>query len=294
MKENNRIVFLGGDLRQCYMVRKLVAKGYLVATYGLEIEGQYDLIYRASSLKSALNFGNIIVCPVPVSHDKVMITSEQKLEDLSVENLINNLNSNHVFFGGVVLPNIQEACNSKQIPWYDLMQMEPVSIKNAIATAEGTIVEAIRQSTINLHGSSCLVLGYGRCAKILADKLKGLQANVTICARSEEALAYADALGFQTLPLKKLSGSINEYSFLFNTIPNMVIDEPLIKQLNKEVIIIDIASKPGGTDFEACEKYGIRASLSLGLPGKYAPETSADILNNVILSHILTKKEVIL
>ncbi|WP_455714705.1 dipicolinate synthase subunit DpsA [Anaerosporobacter sp.] len=285
MKENNRIVFLGGDLRQCYMVRKLVAKGYLVATYGLEIEGQYDLIYRASSLKSALNFGNIIVCPVPVSHDKVVITSEQKLEDLTIENLINNLNSNHVFFGGVVLPKIKEACESKQIPWYDFMQMDPVSIKNAIATAEGTIVEAIRQSTINLHGSSCLVLGYGRCAKILADKLKGLQAGVTICARSEEALSYANALGFQTVPLNELSASISKYSFLFNTIPSMVLDETLIKQLNKEVILIDIASKPGGTDFEACKKYGVRASLCLGLPGKYAPETSADILNNVILSH---------
>lgn len=285
MKENNRIVFLGGDLRQCYMVRKLVAKGYLIATYGLEIEGQYDLIYRASSLKSALNFGNIIVCPVPVSHDKVMITSDQKLEDLTVENLINNLNSNHIFFGGVVLLKIQEACNSKQIPWYDFMKMEPVSIKNAIATAEGTIVEAIKQSTINLHGSSCLVLGYGRCAKILADKLKGFQSNVTICARSDEALAYADALGFHTLQLSKLSESIKEYSFIFNTIPSMVLDEILIKQLNKEVILIDIASKPGGTDFEACKKYGIRASLCLGLPGKYAPETSADILINVILSH---------
>jgi dipicolinate synthase subunit A len=287
MNENNRIVFLGGDLRQCYMVRKLVAKGYLVATYGLEIEGQYDLIYRASSLKSALNFGNIIVCPVPVSHDKVVITSEQKLEDLTVENLINNLNSNHVFFGGVVLPKIQEACISKQIPWFDFMQMEPVSIKNAIATAEGTIVEAIRQSTINLHGSSCLVLGYGRCAKILADKLKGLQANVDICARSNEALAYADALGFHTLSLDKLSGSIKDYSFIFNTIPYMILDETLIRQLNKEVVLIDIASKPGGTDFEACKKYDIRASLCLGLPGKYAPETSADILNNVILSHNL-------
>ncbi|WP_310604367.1 dipicolinate synthase subunit DpsA [Anaerosporobacter sp.] len=284
MKENNRIVFLGGDLRQCYMVRKLVAQGYLVATYGLEIEGQYDLIYRASSLKSALNFGNIIVCPVPISHDKVMITCEQKLEDLTVENLLNNLNENHILFGGVVYSAIQEACNSKQVPWHDFMQMESVSIKNAIATAEGTIVEAIRQSKINLHGSSCLILGYGRCAKVLADKLKGLQANVTICARSEEALAYADALGFQTLPLKELSQSITKYSFLFNTIPYMVLDEPLIKQLNKEVIIIDIASKPGGTDFEACKEYGIRASLCLGLPGKYAPETSADILNNVILS----------
>lgn len=287
MKENNRIVFLGGDLRQCYMVRKLVEKGYLVATYGLDIEGQYDLIYRASSLKSALNFGNIIVCPVPVSHDKIVITSEQKLDDLTVENLVNNLNSNHIFFGGVVLPIIKEACENKQIPCYDLMEMEPVSIKNAIATAEGTIVEAIRQSTINLHGSSCLVLGYGRCAKILADKLKGLQADTTICARSDEALAYADALGFKTLPIKKLPQVISEYSFIFNTIPYRILDEPLIKLIKKEAIIIDIASKPGGTDFEACERLGIRASLCLGLPGKYAPETSAEILNNVILSHHL-------
>ncbi|WP_167959003.1 dipicolinate synthase subunit DpsA [Anaerosporobacter faecicola] len=284
MKETQRIVFLGGDLRQSYMVQKLVANGYLVATYGLDIEEQYDLIYRASSLKSALNFGNIIVCPVPISHDKEHITSEQDYADLTVANLIKNLNSNHIFFGGVVLPCIREACKEKNIPCYDLMDLETVSIKNAIATAEGTIAEAIRQSTVNLHGSSCLVLGYGRCAKVLADKLKGLHAHTTVCARSEESLAYADSLGFQTLPLKDLSSSIHSYTFIFNTIPEQILKEPLIKLLNKNTIIIDIASKPGGTNFDACKQYGIRASLCLGLPGKYAPETSADILNSIVLS----------
>ncbi|HEX3021631.1 MAG TPA: dipicolinate synthase subunit DpsA [Lachnospiraceae bacterium] len=286
MKANSRIVFIGGDLRQCYMVRKLVAKGFLVATYGLEIEGQYDLIYRASSLKSAMNFGNVIVGPVPFSHDKKMITCTQQLEDLTVSNLIANLNENHIVFGGVVLPEIMKCCDELKIPCYDFMEMETVSVNNAIATAEGTILEAIKQSTINLHQSSCLVLGYGRCAKILADKLQGLHAKVTICARSEEALALANAYGYQTLSLKKLPQSVGDYSFIFNTIPSMVIDESIVNQLNKDVIIIDIASKPGGTDFEACEKREIKASLCLGLPGKYAPETSADILNAVLLAHI--------
>lgn len=284
MKETQRIVFLGGDLRQSYMVQKLVANGYLVATYGLDIEGQHDLIYRASSLKSALNFGNIIVCPVPISHDKVHITSEQDYQDLTVANLIQNLGPNHIFFGGVVLPCIRDICEEKNIPCYDLMDVETVSIKNAIATAEGTIAEAICQSTVNLHGSNCLVLGYGRCAKILADKLKGLHAPTTICARSVEALAYADSLGFQTLPLRELSESIHTYSFIFNTIPEQILDESMIKLLKKNTLIIDIASKPGGTDFDACKRYGIHASLCLRLPGKYAPETSADILNSIILS----------
>lgn len=284
MSDSKRFVFLGGDLRQCFMARKLVEKNYLIATYGLDIDGQYDLIYRASSLKSALNFGNIIVCPVPVSHDHVMITSEVKLDDLTIDNLISNLNENHTLFGGVIFNELKTACDNKHIPYYDLMKMEPISIKNAIATAEGTIVEAITQSTINLHGSSCLVLGYGRCAKVLAEKLKGLNAYVTVCTRNEEALAYADSFGLQTVQLDALSNSLLNYDFIFNTIPYKVLDESIIKQLKKSTIIIDIASKPGGTDFDACKEYGISASLCLGLPGKYAPEASADILNNIILS----------
>jgi dipicolinate synthase subunit A len=54
------------------------------------------------------------------------------------------------------------------------MKDEKIVILNAIATAEGTIMEAIRSSDQNLHGSNCIELGYGRCAKVLAQKLKAL------------------------------------------------------------------------------------------------------------------------
>jgi dipicolinate synthase subunit A len=43
-------------------------------------------------------------------------------------------------------------------------------------------------------------------------------------------------------------------------------------------MIFDIASNPGGVDFIAAEKLGIYAESYQSLPGKYAPQTSAEIL----------------
>ena len=43
---------------------------------------------------------------------------------------------------------------------------------------------------------------------------------------------------------------------------------------------------PGGTDFVYCKSKGIKAVHSLGLPGKYSPKTSGEILGNAILDII--------
>ena len=47
-------------------------------------------------------------------------------------------------------------------------------------------------------------------------------------------------------------------------------------------LIIDLASKPGGTDFRYAEKRGIKAILTPGLPGIVAPKTAGQILANVL------------
>ena len=47
---------------------------------------------------------------------------------------------------------------------------------------------------------------------------------------------------------------------------------------SEDVVIIDIASAPGGIDYEYALNHGINAKLCLGLPGKVAPRASADIL----------------
>ncbi|MFR3070454.1 MAG: dipicolinate synthase, partial [Enterocloster sp.] len=50
--------------------------------------------------------------------------------------------------------------------------------------------------------------------------------------------------------------------------------------------VIDIASAPGGEDFEACKRAGIRAKLCPGLPGRFSPLASAQILRDAVIDLI--------
>ena len=67
-------------------------------------------------------------------------------------------------------------------------------------------------------------------------------------------------------------------AMLVNTVPAPVVTRVIIKELPRDAYILDIASKPGGTDFACAKEFGIRADLVLGIPGKYAPKESAYIL----------------
>ncbi len=69
-----------------------------------------------------------------------------------------------------------------------------------------------------------------------------------------------------------------QYDIIYNTVPSMILHEERLKLLNKETIIIDLASKPGGVDFKKAEELGLNARLELSLPGKIAPITSAEYI----------------
>lgn len=286
MSSNNRFSFIGGDDRSFYMVELLQEQGYQTAVYGLQMIKPIEGVVIASTLKEALNYSDIIVCPVPFSRDKVHIFSTSTKEDMNIEYFVHSLRKDQKLFGGDINAQVVESLNYHNIPFYDFMQTEAVSIKNAVATAEGAIAEAIKISPINLHNHACLILGYGRCAKILADKLKGLNMHVTVGARNADQLAMADSYGYNTVELEKFPALISNFDFVFNSIPAMILDEAVLRKMKKSTLIIDIASNPGGTDFEKCNELGIAAYLCLGLPGKYAPLTSAEILNSVLLQNL--------
>ena len=71
-------------------------------------------------------------------------------------------------------------------------------------------------------------------------------------------------------------------AMLVNTVPAPVVTGAIIRELPRDAYILDIASKPGGTDFACARECGIRADLALGLPGKYAPKESAYILDRAV------------
>ena len=60
-----------------------------------------------------------------------------------------------------------------------------------------------------------------------------------------------------------------------------MVTRTIIRELPRDAYILDIASKPGGTDFACAKEYGIRADLVLAFR-KYAPKESAYILGRAL------------
>lgn len=202
------------------------------------------------------------------------------------------LNSDEYIFGcnfNCVKEQIENIYNNsvKKLKFYEYMADDATAYKNSVATAEGVIAETIIRSDININGSNCLITGYGRCARIIADRFKALNSNVTIIERIGHKRAQARAYGYNAIDFNPDNSSdyyndFNKYDYVINTVPQMVVDKHMLERFNRNVTIIDIASKPGGVDYDYCKKNNINAVNALGLPGKYSPKTSAGILYEVI------------
>ncbi|NMB30227.1 MAG: dipicolinate synthase subunit DpsA, partial [Clostridiales bacterium] len=66
--------------------------------------------------------------------------------------------------------------------------------------------------------------------------------------------------------------------------PAMLFDEGKLAMIKKECLVIDLASKPGGVDFDMAKNMGIKTIWALSLPGKVAPITSGKIICDTILN----------
>lgn len=286
MSMNDTIVLIGGDLRQIYMANILINKGLNVFVYGLDSPTLDVNCKKAKSMKEAINIGDIVIGPIPLTRDKIHVYAKEEKRDLKISTLFEELHKDQIFIGGNIPSSLSQICSENKIPCYDLMKDDEIAILNSIATAEGTIMEAIRYSTINLHGSKCLVLGYGRCATVLAKKLSGLDVKVTICARRHEILASAKSFGYEGILLSDLKEYISDFDYIINTIPSIVLTKELLMLVPSETTIIDIASAPGGLDYDYVKENSLNAHLSLGLPGKVAPKTSANILVDAVFKII--------
>ena len=51
----------------------------------------------------------------------------------------------------------------------------------------------------------------------------------------------------------------------------MILDADRLNLLNKDCLIIDLASRPGGVDFQYCNDKNLKVIWALSLPGKTSP-----------------------
>lgn len=268
-----RFAVIGQDMRQVYLAEILAECGYDVSVYGLEKKTENPKIKETLSLREVLEDADIIAAPVPF---------------FQTGNILEYAKPESMFFAGGIPEAFTKQAEIKNVKCVDYMKDDFVGMQNTVATAEGIIAEAIKRSPRNLQKSSCLVLGYGRCGSTLVSCLKKFSCKVTVYEKEKSVLARADILADKVTDDLEVSGCLEEAQYIFNTIPALVLPKAMLEYVKKDVLILDLASSPGGVDYEAAKNMGIEAVLLPGLPGKYAPLSSAEILAEAIIREIKT------
>ena len=282
------IAVVGGDLRIVKLIEMLNADGYTVYTYGLENSEEIlnmESVEMCPTIKEAVEASKVVVGPIPLSSDRKNLSAPFSRNNIDLDEFINEIRGKHLIAGNISI-NIKEKLDANNVTVTDILKREEFIVLNAIATAEGTIQIAMEETQRTIHGTKTLVMGFGRVGKVLAKMLQGIGAEVYCEARKNEDIAWIKAYGYKPVHLNDLNDNLEKFDIVINTIPFQILDKERLSLLKKDVVIIDLASNPGGVDRKAARDIGVKVIWALSLPGKVAPLTSAEFIKEA-LYHVL-------
>lgn len=274
------ISIVGGDLRIIRLAEMYAQEGKNVYIYGLEkyfLESNLPNIELCQSLKEAAINSDIVISGMPFSKNGENVNAPFSSSQIKIKDLKNELNNKTFIAGGIPKDFYDE-----KIKNVDLLQIDELTILNAIPTVEGAIKIAIEEREETIHESNVLICGFGRIGKILCNRFKALGANVYCAARKDTDLAWIREKRYFPLRYVELCDYAPKFNIVINTVPTIIIKEKELDCLNKDVLIIDVASVPGGIDKEYAEKKKIKVITALGIPGKEMPKTAGSYIKKII------------
>ena len=223
---------------------------------------------------------DLLILPVP-THNRMGLLNIENNKYMTADDLLEKVNSNALIIG----------CNYKNEKFncIDINRRDDFAILNAVPTAEGAIHAAVSNCKFSLFESKILITGFGRVAKILADRLKGLKCDVTVAARSITDISFCKALGFKTADINCIEKYINNFDIIFQTVPPLILTKQVLDTMSSKNTIIELSSGSAGTDFEYASKKGIKVIHAPALPERIAPITAGNILTECVMSIISEK-----
>ena len=284
-----QVTLIGGDARQLEVIQKLIELDASVTLVGFDnLQHFFSGVTKAPLGIEALRKADAVILPVVGTDDSGVVDSLFSTAELVLkEDLIAALPKHAKIYTGMAKSYLRNLCAKYAIQLVELLERDDVAIYNSIPTAEGAVMMAIQNTDITIHGSNCIVLGFGRTGMTMARTLKNLGADVKIGLRKPEHYARAWEMGFKPFYLEELPQQVTHIDLLFNTIPTMIVTAQTIANMPHRAVIIDLASKPGGTDFRYAERRGVKALLAPGLPGIVAPKTAGRIIANTVSQLIM-------
>lgn len=279
------ILVLGGDLR------------YLEVIENLSVKNNVDVVgYRNTYINDRVNcIGiddvciskyNSIIFPVNGVMDGNLINCRFNNTSIEIpEDFLVGCRKDALIFSGISTPCLDMLLSNASMECFYLMKDKDVIRSNSIPTVEGIVADLVLNTEFTINGSNVLVFGYGNIGKVLVKYLNMLGANVTVSIILSSDKKILDSNGvncFYSSDVSSLINSISSNDIIINTVPNTVIDNSLIKYINRDCYVLDISSHPHGVDREVLDEFFIKNKLYLGIPGKVAPKTSGKILSKKI------------
>lgn len=276
-----KMAFVGGDARIIEVIKYAYELDASIVLIGFDqLESPFPDLEKAELTPEVFRDVDAVVLPVTGMDDAGRVEAAYTPDgELELDESHFHAMPRHVqIFTGIARKRLADICQRDGLRLIKLMELDEVAIHNSVPSAEGAIQMAMENTDITVHGSRSVVLGFGRCGITLARMLYGIGANVSVCARKESDLARIQEMNLKPYPLQEIHKAVQTADIIFNTIPAPVLTAEVLAKVPKSCVIIDIASKPGGTDFRYAEKRGIKALLAPGLPGIVAPKTAGRIL----------------
>ncbi|MCI8478638.1 MAG: dipicolinate synthase subunit DpsA [Oscillospiraceae bacterium] len=282
MRQQLNFWVIGGDLRQAKMAELLEEDGHTVHTFALDrLHDLSEGVQTETELAGAV-LADCVVLPLPAAGEGGLLNAPLAESSHPLSQILDALRPGQVICAGRVTAPLQALAEARGLTLYDYFAREELAVANAVPTAEGAIQIALEELPITLHGARVLVIGYGRLGKLLAHRLSALGARVSVAARRCADLAWIEAYGYGVEHSEQLKGWLCSYDLVINTVPVELLDETALADLHPGCLVIDLASKPGGVDFEAARRLGVKAIWALSLPGKVAPVTAGKSIKTTI------------
>lgn len=265
-----KVLIIGGDNRFISLEKTLKDNNFKVETSYLNSNDE--------NLKS-LNDFDIIFLPIPFSKNN-FLNAPFYHKNITTESIFSSLKN----FKGKIIggfdKNSEETLKNMNLNFKNILKDEKFTLINAIITAEGTIEKLIHESEESLFELKVCITGYGRVSKSLARRLKPLCKELVVYNNPSINFVYAQIDNIKVRHLDNFKNEGKNFNIIINTIPSLIIDKKVLNTLNENTLIMDLASLPGGVDFEYAKEIGIITHHYLGVPGKVSSKSSSNAIFN--------------
>jgi dipicolinate synthase subunit A len=268
------IGMLGGDAREQEIARLAALTGATVRAHGFPwpargIDGVSHLDDAAAVLKGA----RFALFPIPgISANGALFAPAAPAPIIPTREMLSGMTAPAHIVLGWADNNLKSHAGALGIAIHEYEWDRSLMLRRTPAIIEGLLKIAIENTAITIHDANVCVVGQGTIGAALARTLVLLGAHTHVAARNAEQRAAAFVAGAMPHELGELPALAPRLDMVFSTVPSRVVDAAVLERLPKTALLVDLAAPPGGIDFAAAARLGLKAIWGRGL-GSRAPVT---------------------